>query len=45
MPDNSIYYHAAYVAAAIIFGAYAASVWWRGRRLRSVAPDGGHDSG
>jgi hypothetical protein len=35
MPDNAIYYHAAYVAAAVIFGGYAVSIWWRGRRVRA----------
>jgi hypothetical protein len=31
--DNAIYYHVAYVVAAVVLGAYAASIWWRGRDL------------
>jgi hypothetical protein len=34
IPDNAGYYHAAYAAAAVIYALYAASIWWRGRRLR-----------
>jgi hypothetical protein len=34
IPDNAIYFEAAYVAAAIIYGAYAVSIWWRARRFR-----------
>jgi hypothetical protein len=34
IPDNAIYFEAAYVAAAIIYGAYAVTIWWRGRRFR-----------
>jgi hypothetical protein len=34
MPDTASYYHAAYVAAAILYIAYVTSLWWRGRRLR-----------
>jgi hypothetical protein len=34
IPDNAIYFEVAYVAAAIIYGAYAASLWWRARRFR-----------
>ncbi|HJR63422.1 MAG TPA: hypothetical protein VJ803_06940 [Gemmatimonadaceae bacterium] len=34
MPDNAGYYQAAYAAAALIYGLYAASIWWRGRRVR-----------
>ena len=33
-PDNAGYFHAAYVAAAAIHLLYAASLWWRARRLR-----------
>ena len=33
-PDNSIYYHAAYIAAAVIYAAYTASITWRHRALR-----------
>jgi hypothetical protein len=32
-PDNAIYFEAAYAAAAIIYAAYAISVWWRARRF------------
>lgn len=34
MPDNAIYYHAAYIAAAVIYGGYVVSLIIRGRRLR-----------
>lgn len=34
IPDNAIYFEVAYVAAAVIYGAYAVSIWWRGRRFR-----------
>ena len=34
MPDNAIFYQAAYVAAAVIYGAYAVSLIVRRRRLR-----------
>lgn len=34
MPDNTFYFHAAYVAAALIYGAYAGSIWLRWRRAR-----------
>ena len=42
MPDNAGYYHAAYVAAAVIYLGYGMSLWWRGRRLRAR---GGYGSG
>ena len=32
MPDNSGYYHAAYAVAVIVYGLYAASLYWRRRR-------------
>lgn len=32
MPDNAIYYHAAYIAAAIIYGGYIVSLAIRIRR-------------
>ncbi|MGH7717223.1 MAG: hypothetical protein ACREON_00055 [Gemmatimonadaceae bacterium] len=41
IPDNAGYFHAAYVAAAVIYAAYAASVWWRGRALRGRTGGGG----
>jgi hypothetical protein len=31
--NNAGYYHAAYIAAAVVYAAYAASLWWRGRDL------------
>ncbi|MGI9076357.1 MAG: hypothetical protein ACR2G6_03370 [Gemmatimonadaceae bacterium] len=34
MPDNAAYYHAAYALAATIYAVYAASIWWRARRVR-----------
>jgi len=34
IPDNAIYFEVAYVAAGIIYAAYAVSIWWRGRRFR-----------
>ena len=33
-PDNAVYYHAAYIAAAVIYAAYTASIAWRHRGLR-----------
>jgi len=36
MPDNAFYAHAAYVAAAAIYGAYALSVWRRRRRVERL---------
>ena len=44
MPDNAGYYHAAYVVAAVILGAYTASIWWRARRLRERGGRGGGDA-
>ena len=43
IPDNAGYYHAAYIAAAAIYGLYAASIWWRGRRVRASAATGDPD--
>lgn len=34
LPQNAGYYHAAYVAAAVIFVVYAAGLVWRASRLR-----------
>jgi hypothetical protein len=31
--DNAFYYKTAYAAAAVVYLAYAASLWWRGRQL------------
>lgn len=33
-PDTAPYYHAAYVAAALFYGGYVLSLWWRARRTR-----------
>jgi hypothetical protein len=33
-PDNAGYYYAAYIAAAVIYGAYAVSIAMRWRRVR-----------
>ncbi|MGH7663321.1 MAG: hypothetical protein ACRENI_03350 [Gemmatimonadaceae bacterium] len=35
VPDNAVYYQAAYMAAAVLYAGYAASVWWRSRRARA----------
>jgi hypothetical protein len=34
MPDNSGYYHLAYIAAAAIYSAYAVTLYWRWARVR-----------
>jgi hypothetical protein len=34
MPDNAIYYHAAYIAAAVVYGGYIVSLLVRSRRAR-----------
>jgi len=34
MPDNAIYYHVAYVAAGVIYGLYAVSLYWRWSKVR-----------
>ena len=33
-PDNARYFHAAYIAAAVIYGGYVAVLWARARALR-----------
>ena len=35
MPSNAGYYHAAYLAAAVIYVAYAGSLLWRARRAEN----------
>jgi hypothetical protein len=35
MPDNAIYYHAAYIAAAVIYGGYVVSLFVRTVRARA----------
>lgn len=37
MPENSGFLYAAYVAAALIYGGYIATLWLRVRRARSRA--------
>jgi hypothetical protein len=32
MPDNAVYYHAAYAAAAVLYGGYVVTLVWRARR-------------
>ena len=34
MPDNSIFYHIAYVAAAVIYSLYAIGLYLRRQRLK-----------
>jgi hypothetical protein len=34
MPDNAIYYHAAYIAAGVVYGGYIVSLLIRRRRAR-----------
>ena len=34
MPDTAVYYHAAYVVVALLYGGYAVSLWVRSRRVR-----------
>ena len=34
MPENAGFFQAAYAAAAVIYGGYIVSLWWRGRRTR-----------
>jgi hypothetical protein len=34
MPQNAGYYHAAYLAAALVYGLYSFSLWWRLRAAR-----------
>ena len=44
VPDTSAYYHAAYVAAAVLYGGYVLFLWMRARRVRdrqrAIARDG-----
>ena len=34
IPQNAGYYHAAYIIAVVLYGAYAVSIWARRRSLR-----------
>ena len=36
-PENASYFHAAYIAAAVIYGGYIAILWARARALRARA--------
>jgi len=40
MPHNAGYYHAAYIIVAVVYGAYALSLWLRLRAVRRK-----HDQG
>lgn len=31
-PEDAYWYHLAYIVAAVIYGGYAVSLWWRRRR-------------
>lgn len=33
-PNTFAFYHAAYIAAAVLYTAYAVGLWWRARRVR-----------
>lgn len=44
MPDNAVYYYAAYGIAAVIYVAYAASLALRNRRVRREPSMGGVSS-
>ncbi|HEY3257694.1 MAG TPA: hypothetical protein VGJ64_02470 [Gemmatimonadaceae bacterium] len=37
MPDNAVYYHIAYIAAAVIYGGYSGVLYWRRLRVRGKA--------
>ena len=44
--NNAIYFHVAYVVAALVYAGYTASIWWRDRDLarreaavRGAAPE------
>ena len=34
MPDNAVFYHAAYIAAAVVYGGYVVSLMVRGSACR-----------
>ena len=34
MPDNAVYYHIAYVTAAIVYALYAITIYTRRKRVR-----------
>ncbi len=34
-PQNEGYFHAAYLIAALLYGGYAVSLWWRARAVAS----------
>lgn len=33
-PDTGFYYYVAYTVAALLYGGYMASLWWRAKNLR-----------
>jgi hypothetical protein len=35
MPRNEGYYYAAYALSALVYAAYAASIWWRARKVEN----------
>ncbi|HEY7876703.1 MAG TPA: hypothetical protein VIC55_00680 [Gemmatimonadaceae bacterium] len=41
MPNNAGYYHAAYAVVAVVYGAYALSLWVRRRRAQEKLGRGG----
>ncbi len=48
MIDNAIYYHVAYVVAAVVLAGYVASIRWRDRdlsRREDAARRGAHGAG
>jgi hypothetical protein len=34
MPNNAQFYHAAYIVAALVYGGYSLSIWWRRKKVR-----------
>lgn len=45
MLHNAGYYHAAYVAAVVIYGGYALTIWRRRRRVRERWADRARSAG
>jgi hypothetical protein len=37
IPDNAAYFHAAYIAAAVIYGGYIVVLWTRAKALKQRA--------
>jgi hypothetical protein len=44
MPDNALYYHAAYATAAMLYAGYALSLIWRARRIRRKSGNGAFEA-